>query len=112
MKRLSVVSRISHLLDNQCSGCLKRDELIEQHGSTFSRIDGYCNKDCTIGQQLQALGGLLRRDCVEATHIRGRSKSEASGCGSSVSPGVAVIGNAAPQVPELAGAIHDKSACG
>jgi hypothetical protein len=112
MERIAVVNRISHLLDNQCSGCPKRADLIEQYGSTFSRIDGYCNNNCPIGQQLQSLGSLLRRDCIEATHIRGRSQPEALGCCSSVSPGVVVIGNAAPQASELARSIHDQSACG
>lgn len=35
---------------------------------------------------------------IAATHIRGRSKSEASGGGSSVSPGMAPLLNSAPQI--------------
>ncbi|REK69323.1 zinc-finger domain-containing protein [Paenibacillus paeoniae] len=98
MERASAVRCISKLLDTQCSGCQKRDELIKQYGSTFSRIDGYCNKNCPIGQDLQSLGGLLRRDYTAKTHLRSRSESQASGCSNSVGSSVAIVGNVAPQV--------------
>lgn len=57
--RVEVVHQISDLLDNTCADCPKRKELNKTYGSIFSRIDGYCNKECAIGQQLQGLGAKL-----------------------------------------------------
>lgn len=68
--RPKVIKQINHLLDNKCDNCPKRDELNKLHGSVFSRIDGYCNRECKVGAQLQELGRSLRvgerRVCEEA----------------------------------------------
>lgn len=59
--RLDVVKQIGALLDERCTGCSKRDELNRLHGKVFSRIDGYCNRECVVGRMLQELGRELRR---------------------------------------------------
>ncbi|WP_420329371.1 zinc-finger domain-containing protein [Paenibacillus gorillae] len=51
---------MSNLLEGSCANCPKRAELGLLHGTTFSKIDGFCNRECQIGMQLQDLGGQLR----------------------------------------------------
>lgn len=58
MKRLEVYAQIDSRLQT-CRTCETREELNRIHGGTFSKIDGYCNKNCPIGQELQALGKQL-----------------------------------------------------
>jgi len=59
--RLRVLQQIGALLDGKCTGCSKREELGRQYGKVFSRIDGYCNRECAVGRKLQELGKELRR---------------------------------------------------
>lgn len=44
-----------------CSTCETRKELNRKHGAAFSHIDGYCNKECPIGAELQELGKKMSR---------------------------------------------------
>lgn len=59
MTRLAVVRQINWILDKHCTNCVTRRELIETHGSNFSRIDGHCNKQCPYGKEMQGLGKQL-----------------------------------------------------
>ncbi|WP_081604164.1 zinc-finger domain-containing protein [Paenibacillus shenyangensis] len=62
MTRKEVIYEISDLLDNQCKECPVRQELIRKYKSQFAHIDGHCNKNCNVGNQLQILGYQLKRD--------------------------------------------------
>ncbi|WP_438446842.1 zinc-finger domain-containing protein [Gorillibacterium sp. sgz5001074] len=59
MCRLDILRKLDDILINTCGKCEKRNELNKEYGSTFSKIDGYCNKECPVGNQLQAIGKLL-----------------------------------------------------
>ncbi|NRF91495.1 zinc-finger domain-containing protein [Paenibacillus frigoriresistens] len=59
MTRLEVVYKIDDILAC-CGKCKKRKELHRTYGSTFSKIDGYCNKLCPAGTELQELGKKLK----------------------------------------------------
>jgi hypothetical protein len=61
MSRKLVIYKIGDMIETNCNGCIKRSELVKQHGAAFAHIDGYCNKQCDIGQQLQSLGKQLGR---------------------------------------------------
>lgn len=61
MSRLEVVCEISDILDNDCRNCEKRLELNRLYGCKFAQIDGYCNRECPVGQVLQAWGRKLGR---------------------------------------------------
>uniref|UniRef100_UPI00403F4716 zinc-finger domain-containing protein n=1 Tax=Paenibacillus sp. FSL E2-0202 TaxID=2954505 RepID=UPI00403F4716 len=70
-----------------CASCPQRVELIKEFGSTFSRIDGYCNRECPIGGLLQMRGKELERGGRgEANHLRGRSEPKAPGRASKQRP--------------------------
>lgn len=58
--RLSVLNQIDELLTG-CGSCKKRQELNEKNGAVYSRTDGYCNRECPVGQELQRLGKQLIR---------------------------------------------------
>ncbi|TYP68913.1 zinc-finger domain-containing protein [Paenibacillus methanolicus] len=60
MERLEVMDAISGLLDAVCWGCETRDQLNKMHRSHYAKIDGYCNRQCPVGQQLQSLGRQLK----------------------------------------------------
>ncbi|MFB9330048.1 zinc-finger domain-containing protein [Paenibacillus aurantiacus] len=61
MERLDVLDAISDLLDGKCRQCKERAALYRQYGaSSFARIDGHCNRNCPVGQQLQSLGRQLK----------------------------------------------------
>lgn len=53
------MNQINLLTDGHCSVCLIKEELGKQHGTAFCYVDSYCNKQCSIGQQLQGLGKQL-----------------------------------------------------
>lgn len=55
MSRLETLYRIDNILTN-CSTCKRRAELNRIHKSNFSKIDGFCNKQCEMGGKLQELG--------------------------------------------------------
>ncbi|MDQ0091637.1 hypothetical protein J2T12_005077 [Paenibacillus anaericanus] len=83
MNRIQAVYAIGDLLDKQCAGCPKRADLNKQYGSSFSQIDGYCNRECPVGQQLQSFGQQLGRGAESETdNLRCWSKPETS-CGTS-----------------------------
>lgn len=56
---MSTVYQISDILDQHCSKCEKRTELYRECKKVFSKVDGYCIKQCAIGKQLQELGKQL-----------------------------------------------------
>jgi hypothetical protein len=65
VKRSDLVCKIDDIL-SYCNKCEKRKEkrekrkeLILQYGSRFAQIDGYCNRKCPAGAELQSLGKLL-----------------------------------------------------
>ncbi|MBY9081031.1 zinc-finger domain-containing protein [Paenibacillus sp. HN-1] len=45
-----------------CAACPQRVELMREHGAIFSKIDGYCNRECPVGGLLQLQGKNLVRD--------------------------------------------------
>ncbi|WP_164545791.1 zinc-finger domain-containing protein [Paenibacillus albus] len=59
MTRAEAVNQIGLILDKECAVCPTRDALNQQHKTVFSRIDGYCNRQCSTGQRLQELGRSL-----------------------------------------------------
>lgn len=59
--RMDVLRQIDKLLIGSCGSCSKRDELNKMNGAVYSRTDGYCNRECSVGQQLQGLGKQLIR---------------------------------------------------
>ncbi|QHT60657.1 zinc-finger domain-containing protein [Paenibacillus lycopersici] len=59
MKRTEAITRIGALLDQRCAVCPTRDAMNQQYKTAFSRIDGYCNRECLTGRELQALGKQL-----------------------------------------------------
>ncbi|WP_082691466.1 zinc-finger domain-containing protein [Paenibacillus rubinfantis] len=59
--RLQVVRSIDDIL-LYCEKCKQRAELNRIHGSVFSKIDGYCNRECPVGGLLQLHGKKLVRD--------------------------------------------------
>lgn len=61
MTRLQAVYAISDILQH-CAVCPQRAELNQKHGSTYSKIDGYCNRECPVGGLLQLQGRELVRD--------------------------------------------------
>lgn len=61
MTRTEATEQIGDLLDNHCADCPTRQELNKIHGSTYSKIDGHCNRECPIGKQLQGLSKHLTR---------------------------------------------------
>lgn len=69
MKRGQALQAINRLLQAHRTGCKTREQLNEIHGRVFSKIDGYCNRECPIGLKLQELGKHLtvreRKICEE-----------------------------------------------
>ncbi|MNW37040.1 hypothetical protein D3C74_140710 [compost metagenome] len=59
--RIQVVNAIDDILQH-CEKCDQRAELSRIHGNVFSRIDGYCNRECPVGGLLQLQGNKLIRD--------------------------------------------------
>lgn len=61
----NVILRDINVLLDGCAVCPTRAEMNRTLGSLFARIDGFCNKQCPVGTQLQKLGKKLpRRDGV------------------------------------------------
>ncbi|WP_082727046.1 zinc-finger domain-containing protein [Paenibacillus riograndensis] len=72
-----IIYAISDMLQ-YCASCPQRVELMREFGSTFSRIDGYCNRECPVGGLLQLRGKELERGGrSETNHICGWSEPEA-----------------------------------
>ena len=61
MTRKQAVVRIGNILDTHCANCPTKQELNRVHGSCFARIDKHCNRECSVGQQLQGLSKYLTR---------------------------------------------------
>ncbi|WP_081972151.1 zinc-finger domain-containing protein [Paenibacillus borealis] len=61
MSRLQVVYAISDILQH-CGVCPQRVKLSQKYGSTYSKIDGYCNRECPVGGLLQLQGKELIRE--------------------------------------------------
>ncbi|WP_156118612.1 zinc-finger domain-containing protein [Paenibacillus sp. FSL P4-0081] len=97
-----IVYEISDILQC-CAGCPQRVALMREFGSTFSRIDGYCNRECPVGGLLQMRGKELERGGRgEANHLCSRSEPEASGRTSKQRPLLAPECYAAAEVPIMA----------
>lgn len=97
-----IVYEISDTLQ-YCASCPQRVALIREFGSTFSRIDGYCNRECPVGGLLQLRGKELERGGRgEANHLCGRSEPEASGRASEQRPLLASKRHTAAQVSVMA----------
>lgn len=58
MDRRKILAQIDLKLQI-CKGCEKYREHCRIYGKTFSRVDGYCNKQCPTGLELQQLGRQL-----------------------------------------------------
>ncbi|MEK8205785.1 zinc-finger domain-containing protein [Paenibacillus sp. FSL L8-0696] len=102
MERLAAVYAISDTLQ-YCASCPQRVDLMREFGSTFSRIDGYCNRECPIGGLLQMQGKELGRGGRgEANHLCGRSEPEAPGRASKQRPVLAPKRHTAAQVSVMA----------
>uniref|UniRef100_UPI00406C90C0 zinc-finger domain-containing protein n=1 Tax=Paenibacillus sp. FSL L8-0436 TaxID=2954686 RepID=UPI00406C90C0 len=102
MQRKQVVYEISDTLKH-CRRCLQRKELMQEFGSAFSRIDGYCNRECPVGVLLQLRGKELERGVrSEANHLCGRSEPEAPGRTSKQRPLLAPECHTATEVSILA----------
>lgn len=61
MTRTEATIQIGDILDSECASCPTRAELYRIHGSTFSKIDGHCNRECPVGKRLQGLSKHLTR---------------------------------------------------
>lgn len=58
MIRMETLKKINKLLDVS-EECEIRKQMNLTNGSKFSRTDGYCNTQCSIGKDLQAIGKTL-----------------------------------------------------
>ncbi|WP_379143562.1 zinc-finger domain-containing protein [Paenibacillus sp. sgz500992] len=102
MYRTQIVNEISDALQ-YCASCPQRVALMQEFGSIFSRIDGYCNRECPVGGLLQLRGKELERGVrSEANHLCCRSEPEAPGRTSKQRPLLAPECHAATEVSILA----------
>jgi hypothetical protein len=55
-RRQEVLKHVDELLDGNCKHCKLPSEILEKHKGHYAKVAIVCNKQCPIGQQLQALG--------------------------------------------------------
>lgn len=69
MDKKKVIYQIGDLIEQHCRGCTI-NPFPSENPSTYSKRDGWCNKHCNIGKQLQELGGkMTNNDPVRQTII-------------------------------------------
>lgn len=70
----NAMTQISDLLDFHCSKCDKKRSMEKEFGPSgqYARIDGYCNRECEIGKELQQLGKQLGKGAPQ--HVTGDRK--------------------------------------
>ena len=59
MDKVLVMDEIDMINDMYCEGCLLKKHLIKDKGKTAAHR--FCIKGCTVGEQLQFLGGEMNK---------------------------------------------------
>ncbi|MGP4079662.1 zinc-finger domain-containing protein [Bacillus sp. Marseille-Q3570] len=63
MERRVVTEEIEWTLNTFCRDCFVRDAFKKDYGKNYAQ--SFCNRDCSVGQRLQALGESLMSKSVE-----------------------------------------------
>lgn len=59
MDKTIVMDEIDYVIDMYCDGCILKKQLVKDNGKTAAHR--FCIMGCTVGEQLQFLGGEMNK---------------------------------------------------